>query len=176
MDKNDYILYDDYAEIILRNRKHEEVARAIINLDDVNKCKLHTWRITRGYVKSGNSQKEPIKQLHRYILNMADRDIKVDHKDRNPLNNRKDNLRIYNNQENSCNQSLSIINTSGITGVNWNKRDNKWRAYIRYKGKWNYLGQYIDKNNAIVARLKGEQEYFGEFAPQQHLFEEYGIV
>lgn len=29
---------------------------------------------------------------------------------------------------------------------------------------------------AIVARLKAEKEYFAEFAPQKILFEEYGIT
>jgi hypothetical protein len=32
-----------------------------------------------------------------------------------------------------------------------------------------------DKKSAIVARLRAEKEYYGVFAPQRHLFEEYGI-
>ena len=31
------------------------------------------------------------------------------------------------------------------------------------------------KEEAIIARLKAEKYYLGEFAPQKHLFEEYGI-
>lgn len=44
---------------------------------------------------------------------------------------------------------------------------------LRYKQK--SLGKFINKKDAIVARLKAEKEYFGEFAPQRRLFEEYGI-
>lgn len=37
-------------------------------------------------------------------------------------------------------------------------------------------GSYKDKKDALVARLKAERELFGvEFAPQRHLFKEYGI-
>lgn len=33
-----------------------------------------------------------------------------------------------------------------------------------------------EKNNAIVARLKSENFYLKDFAPQKHLFEKYGII
>lgn len=44
---------------------------------------------------------------------------------------------------------------------------------VNYKNK--RLGVYQNKKDAIRARLKSEIEYFGEFAPQRHLFKEYGI-
>ena len=31
------------------------------------------------------------------------------------------------------------------------------------------------KKDAIIARLKAEKEHYGEFAPQRHLFAQYGI-
>ena len=37
------------------------------------------------------------------------------------------------------------------------------------------LGSYQNKKDAIRARLVAEKQYFGEFAPQRHLFKEYGI-
>lgn len=49
------------------------------------------------------------------------------------------------------------------------------RSYIDMNHKRINIGTFNDKNDAIIARLKAEKEYFGEFAPQQHLFEEYGI-
>lgn len=57
-DINDYILYDDYAEIILYNKEREEKARAIIDLEDVDKCKLYRWGLTSNiYVISINYPK-----------------------------------------------------------------------------------------------------------------------
>ena len=41
--------------------------------------------------------------------------------------------------------------------------------------KGEFLGYYKELEDAIVARLRAEKEYFGEFAPQRDLFEKYGI-
>ena len=38
-----------------------------------------------------------------------------------------------------------------------------------------YLGSFSNKDDAIKARLNAEAKYFGKFAPQRHLFEQYGI-
>lgn len=99
-----------------------------------------------------------------------------DHNDRNPLNNRKDNLRKASYAENTQNHSKRKDNTSGITGVTFNKHINKWQVCININKKRTHLGSFINKEDAIITRLKAEKEYYGEFAPQQNLFEKYNIV
>lgn len=100
-----------------------------------------------------------------------------DHIDRNALNNKKDNFRQATKQENARNHSLAKNNTSGFIGVSWDKQCLKWSAYIIINKKHKRIGRFEDKNDAIVARLEAELKYFGaEFAPQRHLFEEYGIT
>ena len=99
-----------------------------------------------------------------------------DHIDRNPFNNRKANLRKATIQENNRNRSLGKRNTSGYIGVRWLERLNKWIADIRIDKKSKHLGVYSNKDDAVRARLKAEDEYFGDFAPQRHLFEQYGIT
>lgn len=42
-------------------------------------------------------------------------------------------------------------------------------------GERKYNKRFDNKEDAIRARLQAEKEYFGEFAPQRHLFEEHGI-
>ena len=43
-------------------------------------------------------------------------------------------------------------------------------------GKEINLGYFDNIEDAVKARLEGELKYFGaEFAPQRHLFEQYGI-
>ena len=98
-----------------------------------------------------------------------------DHIDRNALNNRKVNLRLCTASQNNMNQSRQSNNTSGFIGISWSKQQQKWRAYININKKLTYLGIFIDKDDAIKARLQAEAEYYGEFAPQKHLFKEYGI-
>lgn len=55
------------------------------------------------------------------------------------------------------------------------KNENSWVATARINGKKTNLGRYNNFEDAIIARLKAEKKYFGEFSPQKHLFKEYGI-
>ena len=73
------------------------------------------------------------------------------------------------------NQSKQSNNTSGFIGVSWSKQYQKWVSYINVNKKTTYLGRFADKYDAVKTRLQAELKYYGEFAPQQHLFEEYGI-
>ena len=101
---------------------------------------------------------------------------RYDHIDRNPFNNRKSNLRKAKQADNAKNISIRKNNTSGIIGVCWRKDRAQWKAYIRIKDKQKHLGYFDEKNDAIKARLMAEQKYYGEFAPQRHLFEQYEII
>jgi hypothetical protein len=98
-----------------------------------------------------------------------------DHADRNTFNNRKSNLRQASYMENARNYSKQKNNTSGFSGVSWDKEQSKWVAYITIEKKRKKLGRFANKYDAIVARLRAEKEYFKEFAPQRHLFKEYGV-
>ena len=98
-----------------------------------------------------------------------------DHVDRNPLNNRRHNLRQVTYVENAQNRSIRSDNISNVTGVGFRTKNKCWRARIQVNGNPIYIGDFNDKDEAIRARLLAEQKYFGEFAPQKHLFEKYGI-
>ena len=98
-----------------------------------------------------------------------------DHIDHNELNNLSNNLRPATHQENQCNKSIYLNNTSGVTGVSWNSSKQKWISQIQFKKQHYYLGAYDSKDEAIKARLIAENDYFGEFAPQQYLYELYEI-
>lgn len=98
-----------------------------------------------------------------------------DHEDRNELNNLEDNLRPASCSQNSMNRTLRCDNKSGVIGVYWDETQNRWYAYLNKNGK-RVLSQYfINRTEAIKARLNAEVKYFGEFAPQKHLYEQYDI-
>ena len=99
----------------------------------------------------------------------------IDHINRNRLDNRKENLRLVNKTQNAINTKIPNNNTSGIIGVSLDKKTNKWRSYISINGKRKELGKYKDFDQAVKIRLINEKKYFGEFAPQQHLYDQYGI-
>ena len=61
------------------------------------------------------------------------------------------------------NTKISIKNTSGTKGVDFDKFSNKWRAAITLNGKYYNLGRFENKEDAIKARVKKANELFGEF-------------
>ncbi|MCL2575711.1 MAG: AP2 domain-containing protein [Defluviitaleaceae bacterium] len=58
---------------------------------------------------------------------------------------------------------LSKNNTSGVRGVSFNKRKQKWRAYIRFKGKSMHLGYFDELEDAKAARVAAEVRVFGGY-------------
>ena len=98
-----------------------------------------------------------------------------DHIDRNPMNNRKDNLREATQSQQCQNRNKTRRNKSGFVGVCYNKKSNKWYAYISIDKKHTHLGGFNNKEEAIKVRLEAEAKYYGDFAPQRHLFERYEI-
>lgn len=54
-------------------------------------------------------------------------------------------------------------NTSGVTGVSYDKSVNLWKAKITFKKKIYRLGGYHDIIDAIAIRRKAEEQLHGEF-------------
>lgn len=130
-DRNDYIIDGDIAYIILRNKKQEETGIAIIDTEDLDLVIKYKWTLgTWGYAETKSKNKCCLMQ--RLILNEFSTDKIPDHNNRNKLDNRKSNLRIVDKSFNAINTDIRISNTSGVTGVSWNKNANSWRAYINY--------------------------------------------
>ena len=53
-------------------------------------------------------------------------------------------------------------NKSGLKGVAWYKRLNKWQAHLTLNGSQKFLGFFSDINDAIEARRLGELKYFNK--------------
>lgn len=146
-----------------------------VDADDFDKIKNYCWteycpknngtHTLKAYIDGNNVRMHTFLGYAHY-----------DHIDRNELNNRKYNLRKCTKKDNNRNRSLPSNNTSGAMGVNWERRRNKWRSRIVVDEKEIYLGTFQNKEDAIKARLKAEAKYYGEFAPQRYLFEQYGIT
>lgn len=99
-----------------------------------------------------------------------------DHINRNTLDNRRSNFRICTASDNARNRNKSKSNTSGFIGVHFDAKCQVWVARITDKPNHRivvYNG--TNKQDAIIARLNAELKYYGEFAPQRRLFEQYGI-
>jgi len=102
--------------------------------------------------------------MHRFILELTDPTVFVDHIDGNGLNNLRKNMRAVTPAESMLNQGLPSSNTSGFLGVNWDKIKKKWRAYIRVNYKQKFLGYFSDIKDAHQAAKEGRAKYHKEFA------------
>lgn len=149
---NEINIINNHAEIVLYNKYNDKIGVAIIDIDDIDKCKNYKWGINgNGYARNGKHNLF----LHNLILNIdvLPKDLVCDHINRNRLDNRKSNLRIITNSEN-------CFNRNNVRGYSYNKNTNKYAAYIKRNGHNVYLGQYDNKREAIDIRLKWENKYF----------------
>jgi hypothetical protein len=125
-------------------------------------------KIDNGYLRRAHGKKE---YVHREIMDAGPDDY-VDHINGNRLDNRRANLRICTQSENMRNQGLRSNNKSGTPGIHFCKTRRRWVAQIKVNGKQRLLGRFLDRQDALAARLAGEEKYFGEFAASKGVLED----
>lgn len=101
--------------------------------------------------------------MHCLILS-APKGMKVDHRDRNTLNNQRGNLRLATYQQNACNRPGDAGSSSRYKGVSWNKQYQCWRVSIGCSGKLHYLGSFHNEIEAAKTYDAAARHYHGEFA------------
>jgi hypothetical protein len=166
-DPNEIIEYDDFAEIILYDRLGKELERATIDKEDIEKCKQYKWyrhkTNNKYYVFSRDKGTENSVRLHRFLLNLKQECVDVDHINGNTMDNRKKNLRICTRQENMMNQRVVPSNNkTGYIGVYFSNTYQKYIAQIKINKKNIHLGSSTQLSDAIQMRKNGELLYFGK--------------
>lgn len=139
---------DNY--VILDVQYGKRIEKCLIDIDDYeNKIKPLGIKINmyqKGYCYfrfSGSGRERRKIKLHRYLMGCHETTYPIiDHINRNPLDNRKCNLRIANGVLNVQNTSLSSNNTSKVKGVSWNKKERKWRGQVQVNGVRIYTHPY----------------------------------
>lgn len=140
------------------------------DIEDFPKIKDICWYSEQrtGYIVSKSSNK--MVRMHNYITGF---DF-VDHINRDKADNRRSNLREADKSRNEMNKGVRSNNKSGVTGVHFNNKRNRWVAVIDklniHRSKY-----FSNKDDAIQCRLLWEKELFGEYSGQKELFEVYGI-
>lgn len=100
------------------------------------KCVVNIYDLLSGRTTScGCQQKESVKKL--YVDDTAPHKLRSD--------------------------KLRSTNTSGVTGVWWDKNRSVWVAEIMFKKKKYNLGRYTKKTDAIKARKNAEERIWGDF-------------
>ena len=96
--------------------------------------------------------------MHRHIMQPKIDEV-VDHIDGNGLNNRRSNLRVCRQFQNTWNKK-----NNNQTGVSFKKNKGYWQALIGYKGQRLTCGCYKTKEEAQKARNYAAYMLWGSFS------------
>ena len=137
---------------------------ALVDDEDFDYLGQWKWHLSDGGYAKRNRLKGEVGssmiRMHR-VINKTPKNLFTDHINGNKLDNRKCNLRNANKSLNGLNRGKNKNNTSGRTGVSWNKRRELWESYITYQRKKINLGIYADFEEALNVRKAAELKYFG---------------
>lgn len=146
---------------------------------DYDTVKKYNWcAIKNGhtyYVRAWiNKKRTPI---HRFLLDVNDPDVFVDHIDRNGLNNCRDNLRKCTHSQNQMNRIASgkskFKGVSTHTSNKYSKLKSgeiknytytNFLATIKIDGKQKCLGLFKNESAAAIAYNLSASKHFGQFA------------
>lgn len=142
---------------------------ALVDDDDYERIVAWNWIYAGGVRKNGTpytGYAQTVRagvtiKMHREILG-ATPGQRVDHKNQNPLDNRKENLRLANNSQNIANAKRYAGARHPYKGVA--VCGAKWRAEIRVNGKHQHLGVFETITQAARAYDRAAVQHFGEFA------------
>jgi hypothetical protein len=152
-----------------------------IDAEDLPKISGYKWSVSsdggdRMYVSTRIEGKKIY--LHRFLLE-APHDQRVDHRNGDPLDNRKANLRLATHQQNmfNCGKRSTYKGkptASIFKGVTWDKTRGRHKAQIAKDGVKHNLGHFMEERSAAMAYDHAALEMFGEFAQTNFTYEEGG--
>lgn len=148
----------------------------IIDSEDLDRVARHTWNLSAGRYINTSINGETV-ALHRFLMN-PDADAIVDHINGSGVDNRKCNLRVCTQAENSRNSKKQLLAkgtqhcTSRYKGVSFRSDRDRWTAYIGTgKDRW-MLGCYATELEAALAYNEAAIRRYGEFANLNHIEQE----
>jgi hypothetical protein len=172
-------------KIILINSKRHGTKECFVDDEDFEYLNQWKWKLLVSYNsvyavrtiskylgggRMARKYKYECLLMHRVIMKLTDRNILVDHKDQNGLNNQKDNLRTCTKAENNRHvNSHKDAMYSKYLGVSFDKRRGKWVSSITYKSKLINLGRFDLEKDAALAYNRKANELFGEFSNPNQL-------
>lgn len=142
---------------------------ALIDSADAEYVGRHNWCAVKGghmwYAAHGGRRdnKAHLFYLHRELMGDPC-GLEVDHKNRDGLDCRRENLRTATKAQNQFNCVKQRNSKSPYKGVAFNKRANKWVAFICAHGKKLNLGYFSTPEEAHAAYSEAAKRLHGEFA------------
>lgn len=157
---NHFEIINDTVYVHIDNDKNKIMLCDIEDWENLKEC---YWRDMNGYAAALLNYKHI--KFHRIVMNVDKSKICIDHVNGNTFDNRKVNLRLCNQQENSFNRDKNSNNTSGYKGVVFDKERNKWRGTIQFNGKhYSSPRRYNTPEEAYEWYKNKSNELFKEFS------------
>jgi hypothetical protein len=91
-------------------------------------------------------------------------EAEINHRNRDPSDNRWANLRPANGTQRRGNCARQAGTASGLKGVSWQKHAGMWRAQIEISGCTTHLGYFVHKETAHAAYMAAAWARYGDFA------------
>lgn len=158
--------YEETEEVVIiscYNKIGNITGKIIIDKDDFDKVKCYQWHVENSRPSIKYAQASISKgtiRLHKLIMSS---NLQIDHINHNGLDNRKCNLRVCTNAENNRNKDFKRNPLSGHRGIRYNPKTQSYYVRIMVNKKEISLGAYKTIEDAIKARIRGEEKYFGNF-------------
>lgn len=108
-------------------------------------------------------------RIHRIVFYVAHGYLPliVDHKHGKDAGDGIDNLQEVTQQQNLIKKSMQRNNKTGFRGVCWDKRTEKFMAYITKDGKRTHLGRFDTAIEASIVYESKAKEFFGIYYTQK---------
>ena len=183
--KNKYIKGDKVSKLII-TRRNGDTYKILIDTEDLSRVLKKRWcvQMTRNKYVVSNTNSQRI-YLHHFLIGFPPKDMETDHKDRDTLNNCKNNLSHVSLGQNKVNRRIS--NKHGFPGLEYipdrknsplkrkkNIVPKPWHVRLRIKNSKSLskntedigtrlvsVGVFSTKKEAIEARRQAELKYFG---------------
>lgn len=156
--------------------------QAIVDADKLALISNYKWfacKSRNGVFYAGTKINGKLIKLHRFLLDVTDSKIIIDHINHDGLDNRMSNLRICTNHQNIINTSSRKNSTSKYLGVCYKpirkrklKSGNlstkeyikKWVAQIQFNNKKKFIGRFETEVDAAIAYNNHAKLFFKEYA------------
>jgi len=141
---------DDTTVKLLIDNHTDNDKPIIIDKTDYDRVKHHKCTVSNGYVQIDTREKSL--RLSRFLCDISDTWIYVDHVDSNPMNNTQKNLRISDANKNAQNKEKMEGATSEYYGVSYHKNTDRWVAYLAHENEVKFRKTYNEEQTAARAR------------------------
>lgn len=147
--------HDDYGVYLKIGGPRTVGIFAIVSEEDYGRLSQITWSMSGKYVKCKSEW------MHYYIVERRP-GLEIDHINRNPLDNRRSNLRYATHAQNCANRLR--VDRGIYKGITYHKPTDRWVATVHINKRRKNLGYYPTPEAAALAYNVAARHVYGPYA------------